>query len=90
MRLNQGSSNDSFRAQSGPSFLTPDPLEVVDAQEHLFAIAKTLAAFGQSLNAAIDQASAVDCSRMDIVPLEKAPGVDSQLWSLEFHLAATK
>lgn len=90
MHLNQDSSSDSFRAQSGPPFPTPDPLEIVDAQEHILAISKTLAAFGQSLDAAIDQASAVDSSHMDTDPNKMTRGVDSRHWHLKSHLAPTR
>jgi hypothetical protein len=82
--------SDSFRSQSAHSFLTADPLELPDVQEHILGISKTLAAFGQSLNAAIDQASERDCSHMDIDTIEMAPMGDSQHWLLESHLAPTE
>ena len=69
------------------SFLVPYPLGVADAQEHVFAVSGTLAAFGQSVREAVGQATAIgDAGTADLFT-EILRGVDQQLWFVESHAA---
>jgi len=67
------------------SFLVPYSVEVADEQEHVFAVAGTLAAFGQSVREASDLAADFgDVSTADLFT-EISRGVDQQLWLVESH-----
>ncbi|RBP18340.1 starvation-inducible DNA-binding protein [Roseiarcus fermentans] len=67
------------------SFLVPYPLRIADEKEHIFAVAATLAAFGQSAREAIGQATALgDADTADLLT-EISRGVDHQLWLVESH-----
>ena len=69
------------------SFLVPYPLRIADEKEHIFAVAATLAAFGQSAREAIGQAAALgDADTADLLT-EISRGVDHQLWLVESHSA---
>ena len=67
------------------SFLVPYPLRIADVNEHIFAVAATLAAFGQSAREAIGQATGFgDADTADMFT-EISRGVDHQLWFVESH-----
>lgn len=69
------------------SFLVPYPLRIADVNEHIFAVAATLAAFGQSAREAIGQATVFgDADTADMFT-EISRGVDHQLWFVESHRA---
>jgi len=69
------------------SFLVPYPLRIADENQHIFAVAATLAAFGQSTRDAIGQSEAVgDADTADLFT-EISRGVDQQLWLVESHVA---
>ena len=69
------------------SFLIPYPLRIADENQHLFAVAATLAAFGQSARDAIGQSEALgDADTADLFT-EISRGVDHQLWLVESHVA---
>jgi starvation-inducible DNA-binding protein len=69
------------------SFLVPYPLRIADEKEHVFAVAATLAAFGQSVREAIGQAAAMgDADTADLFT-EVSRDVDHQLWFVESHAA---
>ncbi len=69
------------------SFLIPYPLRIADEKEHLFAVASTLAAFGQSAREAIGKAAGFgDADTADLFT-EVSRGVDHQLWFVEAHAA---
>ena len=69
------------------SFLVPYPLRIADENQHLFAVAATLAAFGQSTRQAIGQSAAIgDADTADLFT-EISRGVDHQLWFVESHAA---
>jgi starvation-inducible DNA-binding protein len=69
------------------SFLVPYPLRIADENEHLFAVASTLAAFGQSAREAIGKAAGFgDADTADLFT-EVWRGVDHQLWFVESHTA---
>ena len=67
------------------SFLVPYPLRIADEIEHIFAVAATLAAFGQSAPEGIAQSATIgDADTADLFT-EISRGVDHQLWLVESH-----
>jgi len=67
------------------SFLVPYPLRIADEKEHIFAVASTLAAFGQSVREAIGQSAGMgDADTADLFT-EISRGVDRRLWLVESH-----
>jgi starvation-inducible DNA-binding protein len=69
------------------SFLIPYPLRIADENEHIFAVAAALAAFGQSARDAIEQSETLgDADTADLFT-EISRGVDHQLWLVESHVA---
>jgi starvation-inducible DNA-binding protein len=69
------------------SFLIPYPLRIADESQHMFAVAATLAAFGQSARDAIGQSETLgDADTADLFT-EISRGVDHQLWLVESHVA---
>ena len=69
------------------SFLIPYPLRIADENKHIFAVAATLAAFGQSARDAIGQSETFgDADTADLFT-EISRGVDHQLWLVELHVA---
>ena len=61
----------------------PYPLGVADTQQHIFAVAGVLAAFGQSIREAVNTAAAIgDTDKADILT-EISRGFDQQLWFVE-------
>lgn len=77
-----------FRVATERCFLDPYPLGIADdEQEHAFAVSGTLAAFGQSARAAIDQATTFgDVDTADLVA-EISRGIDHQLWFVQSYIA---
>lgn len=69
------------------SFLVPYPLQIADENQHIFAVAATLAAFGQSAREAIDKTAAIgDADTADLFT-EVSRKVDQLLWLVESHVA---
>ncbi|MFZ1962254.1 MAG: DNA starvation/stationary phase protection protein Dps [Roseiarcus sp.] len=69
------------------SFLIPYPLRIADENQHIFAVAAALAAFGQSARDAIGQSESFgDADTADLFT-EISRGVDKQLWFVESHVA---
>ncbi len=69
------------------SFLIPYPLRIADENEHIFAVAATLAAFGQSARDAIGQSETFgDADTADLFT-EISRRVDHQLRLVESHAA---
>ena len=69
------------------SFLIPYPLRIADENQHIFAVAATLAAFGQSARDAIGQSETLGDSDTADLFTEVSRGVDQQLWLVESHVA---
>jgi starvation-inducible DNA-binding protein len=69
------------------SFLVPYPLRIADEKEHIFAVASTLAGFGQSVREAIGQSTTMgDADTADLFT-QISRGVDHQIWLVESHAA---
>ncbi len=75
----------TVRVAAERSFLVPYPLSIADEKEHIFAVAATLAAFGQSAREAIGQSETIgDADTADLFT-EISRGIDHQLWLVESH-----
>jgi len=82
-----GVAEGTVQVASERSFLIPYPLRIADENQHIFAVAATLAAFGQSARDAIGQSETVgDPDTADLFT-GISRGVDHQLWLVESHVA---
>jgi starvation-inducible DNA-binding protein len=82
-----GAAEGTVQVASERSFLIPYPLRIADENQHIFAVAATLAAFGQSARDAIGQSETVgDADTADLFTAISR-GVDHQLWLVESHVA---
>ena len=82
-----GVAEGTVQVASERSFLIPYPLRIADENQHIFAVAATLAAFGQSARDAIGQSETVgDADTADLFT-GISRGVDHQLWLVESHVA---
>jgi len=80
-----GTAHGTVQVAAERSFLIPYPLGIADELQHIFAVAGTLAAFGQSVREAIDLAAGYgDATTADLFT-EISRGVDQQLWLVESH-----
>ena len=80
-----GPAHGTVQVAAKKSYLTPYPLEVADCEEHVFAVASALAAFGEKLREDIDKTDeAGDPATSDLFT-EITRGVDQQLWFVEAH-----
>jgi starvation-inducible DNA-binding protein len=78
-----GTAHGTLKVAVERSFLVPYPHGIADTQEHIFAVAASLAAFGQSVRGAIDLAAKFgDADTADLFT-EVSRGVDKQLWFVE-------
>ena len=82
-----GVAEGTVQVASERSFLIPYPLRIADENQHIFAVAATLAAFGQSAREAIGRSAAVgDADAADLFT-EISRGVDQRLWFVESQVA---
>jgi starvation-inducible DNA-binding protein len=82
-----GAAEGTIQVAARLSFLIAYPLGVADEQEHVFAVAGALAAFGESAREAIDHAATSgDADTADLFT-EISRGIDQQLWLVESHAA---
>jgi starvation-inducible DNA-binding protein len=82
-----GTAHGTVQVAAERSFLVPYPLGIADEQQHICAVSGALAAFGQSVREAIDQAAKFgDASTADLFT-EVSRGIDQQLWFVESHAA---
>lgn len=80
-----GTAHGGVQVAAQRSFLVSDGLGVADEGLHVFAVADTLAAFGQSVREAIGLATGTgDAATADLFT-EIARGVYHQLWLVESH-----
>jgi starvation-inducible DNA-binding protein len=81
-----GTAHGTVQVAAQRSFLIPYPHGIADEKQHVFAVAGSLAAFGQSAREAIDMATAFgDVATADLFT-EVLRGIDQQLWFVEAHL----
>lgn len=82
-----GTAEGTVQVAAARSFLVPYDLGIDDGGRHVFAVAGSLAAFGESTRAAIGVAAAQgDLETADLFT-EVARGIDHQLWLVESHAA---
>jgi starvation-inducible DNA-binding protein len=82
-----GTAHGTVQIAAERTFLIPYPLGVADEQQHVFAVSGALAAFGQSIQEAIGQATNFgDANTADLFT-EISRGIDQQLWFVESHAA---
>lgn len=84
-----GTAEGTVQTAAARSFLIPYDLGVDDGARHVFAVAGSLAAFGESSRAAVGTATAQgDLETADLFT-EIARGVARQLWLVESHAQLT-
>jgi len=82
-----GTAHGTIQVATAKSFLVPYALGIANEHQHAFAVSATLAAFGQSVREAVDQATALgDAGTADLFT-EILRGVDQQLWLVESHMS---
>ncbi len=80
-----GPAHGTSKRAADRSYLQPYPLEIASCEEHVFAVANALAAFGEKLREDIAQTDdAGDPATSDLLT-ELTRGVDHQLWFVEAH-----
>jgi starvation-inducible DNA-binding protein len=81
-----GTAQGTIQLAAERSFLVPYNLGIADAAQHIFAVAGSLAAFGQSVREAVDSTTKFgDVDTADLLT-EISRGIDQQLWFVESHL----
>lgn len=84
-----GTAQGTIQVAAQRSFLIPYKHGIADEKQHVFAVAGSLAAFGQSAREAIGEATAFgDVDTADLFT-EISRGIDQQLWFVESHIAPT-
>ncbi|MBX9682476.1 MAG: DNA starvation/stationary phase protection protein Dps [Hyphomicrobium sp.] len=84
-----GTAQGTIQVAVQRSFLIPYKHGIADEKQHVFAVAGSLAAFGQSAREAIGEATAFgDVDTADLFT-EISRGIDQQLWFVESHIAPT-
>ena len=82
-----GVAQDTIQVATKNSFLVPYDLGLADESQHVFAVAGSLAAFGQSVReASVTAAKFGDADTSDLFT-EMSRGIDQQLWFVESHVA---
>ena len=80
-----GTAHGTIQAAVARSFLVPYPHGIADTGKHLFAVAASLAAFGQSTRDGIGHTTKFgDVDTADLFT-EISRGIDQQLWFIEAH-----
>ena len=83
-----GVAEGTIQVAAERSFLIPYPLRIADENQHIFAVAATLATFGQSAREAIEQSEMLgDADAADLFT-GISRGDDLQLWLVESHVAS--
>lgn len=80
-----GAAHGTVQIAAESSFLVPYSLNIADENQHVFAVAGALAAFGESTRDA--SAMATEFGDADTADLftEISRGIDQQLWFVESH-----
>jgi len=82
-----GTAQGTVQSAAKQSFLVPYPHGIADEKQHVFALAGSLAAFGQSAREAVGLTTeAGDVATADLFT-EILRGIDQQLWFVQSHLA---
>jgi len=84
-----GAALGTVQTATRSSFLIPYPHDIGDEKQHAFAVAGSLAAFGQSVRGANEQAAGFgDADTADMLT-DISRGVGQQLWLVESHISRT-
>jgi len=84
-----GTAHGTIQVAAAQSFLVPYALGIADEHRHIFAVCGALAAFGQSVQAAMRETSNFgDATTADLLT-EISRGIDQQLWFVESHISPT-
>jgi len=82
-----GMAQGTVQVAAGSSFLYPYRVGVAAEPLHLTAVGESLAAFGESVRKAIDEAAEFgDADTADLFT-QVSRGIDRQLWFIESHVA---
>jgi starvation-inducible DNA-binding protein len=82
-----GTAHGTIQVAAEKSFLVPYPHGIADVANHVFAVASSLAAFGQSARNAVSTATKFgDVDTADLFT-EISRGIDQQLWFVESNIA---
>jgi starvation-inducible DNA-binding protein len=85
-----GTAEGTVQAAVERSFLIRYPLGIADEQQHVFAVAVALAAFGQSVREASELATKFgDIDTADLLT-QVSRGINLQLWFVESHIATKR
>ncbi len=80
-----GTAHGTIQVAVKQSFLVPYPHGIADTTKHMFAVASSLAAFGQSTRDGIGRITQLgDADTADLFT-EISRGIDQQLWFIEAH-----
>ncbi len=84
-----GTAHGTLQVAAARSFLVPYPHGIAGVPEHVFAVAGSLAAFGQSVREASGLATGfADADTADLLT-EISRATDQQLWFVESHMMRT-
>jgi starvation-inducible DNA-binding protein len=83
-----GTAHGTLAAAAKGTKLPPYPLDAASGREHVAALARSMAAYGRSVRAAIDAATKLgDAGTADLFT-EISRAADKDLWMVEAHLYA--
>ena len=82
-----GTAHGTIQVAVAQSFLVPYPHGIAGVPEHIFAVAGSLAAFGQSIRDAAAEATRRDDADTADLLTEISRANDQQLWFVESHSA---
>lgn len=85
-----GTAQGTLQVAAERSFLVPYPHGIADTAEHIFAIAASLAAFGQSVRLAAQALATFGDTDTAELFSEISRGTDKQLWFVESNLPSQK
>lgn len=81
-----GTAHGAVQTAAEHSFLIAYPHGIADEKQHIFAVAASLAAFGQSTRDAIEHATHFGDPVTADLFTEITRGIDAQLWFVELHI----
>ncbi|MFM1975802.1 MAG: hypothetical protein RL145_648 [Pseudomonadota bacterium] len=82
-----GAAQGTVQVATKNSFLVPYNLGLADENQHVFAVAGGLAAFGQSVREASAKCAKFGDADTSDLFTEMSRGIDQQLWFVESHVA---
>lgn len=83
-----GTAQGTIQVAAERSFLIPYTHGIADEKQHVFGVAGSLAAFGQSTREAITEATHFGDDATADLFTELTRGIDQQIWLVDSHLAS--